>query len=200
MSLLTIAYGNSPNASRTTGDTGLVLGLFIAAIATLNSLSLEHLAYLQVATLPLSLFSKVPQIAANYSAKSTGQLSAFAVISQIFGCIARVYTTSTETGDLVVQAGFGLALLLNLVLGSQMLMYWGKTPLTVNKKAEKIKASVVTAVEPIDEKLTQEYFLSNGDQSTSPRQSKDGRQRRSTPMRRVEHAEGSSRKWERKVD
>ncbi|KAE9393788.1 mannose-P-dolichol utilization defect 1 protein [Gymnopus androsaceus JB14] len=201
VSLLTIAYGNSPNPSRTTGDTGLVLGLFIAAIAALNSLSLENLAYLQLATLPLSLFSKVPQITANYSAKSTGRLSAFAVISQVLGCIARVYTTSTELGDPVVQAGFGLALLLNLVLGIQMLMYWGNAPPVANKKVEKKKAvALATEVEPIDETLSQEYFLSNGDQNTSPRQSKDGRQRKSTPMRRVEHAEGSSRKWERKVD
>jgi mannose-P-dolichol utilization defect protein 1 len=204
VSLLIISYGNSPNASRATGDIGLVLGLFIATITVLNSISLDNLSYLQIATLPLSLSSKLPQIAANYNAKSTGQLSAFAVISQILGCIARVYTTSTEIGDPLVQAGFGLALVLNLVLGIQMLMYWGNAPPmpAVKKTAEKKKTATVE-VEPIDETLSQEYFLSNGETrniSLTPRQSKDGRQRRSTPMRRVEHAEGSSRKWERKVD
>ncbi|KIK51649.1 hypothetical protein GYMLUDRAFT_390506 [Collybiopsis luxurians FD-317 M1] len=103
VSLLTVLYGHSPNASRRTGDTGLLTGFFVAAIAVLNSMSLENLAYLQLATLPISLFAKVPQIIANYNAKSTGQLSAFAVLSQIVGCVARLYTTSTEIGDPTVQ-------------------------------------------------------------------------------------------------
>ncbi|KAF5352322.1 hypothetical protein D9757_014288 [Collybiopsis confluens] len=125
VSLLTILYGDSPNASRRTGDTGLLTAFFVAAIASLNSMSLENLAYLQLATIPLSLFAKVPQIAANYNAKSTGQLSAFAVASQIAGCTARLYTTSTEIGDSSVQAAFGLALVLNLIIGIQMFTYWG---------------------------------------------------------------------------
>lgn len=152
-------------------------------------MSLENLAYLQLATLPLSLFSKIPQITANYKAKSTGQLSAFAVLSQIIGCAVRVYTTSTEVGDPVVQAGFGLALFLNVILGIQMMSYWGNTPPATKKKAAVEQKKVAPAeVELLDETLSQDYFLSNG------------RQRRSKPMQRVDHAEGSSRKWERKVD
>ncbi|KII86560.1 hypothetical protein PLICRDRAFT_113755 [Plicaturopsis crispa FD-325 SS-3] len=106
--------------------------LAIASVATvasgfvLYSLPKETLAFLQLATLPLSLFSKLPQITQNARAQSTGQLSAFAVISQIVGCLARLFTTATEVGDLIVTAGFALALLLNIVLGAQMWMYWGK--------------------------------------------------------------------------
>ena len=84
------------------------------------------LAALQLSTLPLSLFSKLPQIRQNYRARSTGQLSAFAVISQVLGCLARLFTTSTEVGDVIVSAGFALALVLNIVLGVQLWQYWGQ--------------------------------------------------------------------------
>jgi len=87
---------------------------------------LPTLAALQVSTVPLSVFSKLPQISQNYKAKSTGHLSSFAVVSQVAGCLARVFTTSTEVGDPVVLTGFIVALLLNLVLGAQMWTYWGK--------------------------------------------------------------------------
>ncbi|KAJ3876746.1 hypothetical protein F5051DRAFT_27618 [Lentinula edodes] len=189
VSLLIILHGDAPNPSRRTGNLGILTGFFVASISSLYSMSLENLGYLQLATLPLSLFSKIPQITANYKAKSTGQLSAFAVLSQIIGCAVRVYTTSTEVGDPVVQAGFGLALFLNVILGIQMMSYWGNIPPATKKKVAVEKKKVAPAeVELLDETLSQDYFLSNG------------RQRRSKPMQRVDHAEGSSRKWERKVD
>lgn len=97
-----------------------------ASAATLYVLPTDMLAFLQFATLPLSVFSKLPQIRQNSRAQSTGQLSAFAVIAQILGCLARLFTTATEVGDRLVAAGFALALLLNCILGAQMWMYWGK--------------------------------------------------------------------------
>jgi len=98
----------------------------IASAAILYTLPKETLSLLQLATLPLSLFSKLPQIRQNLRSKSTGQLSAFAVISQIAGCLARLFTTATEVGDLLISAGFALALLLNCILGAQLWVYWGK--------------------------------------------------------------------------
>lgn len=98
----------------------------LAAAFALYTLPKDTLSVLQLATLPLSLFSKLPQILQNARARSTGQLSAFAVISQIAGCLARLFTTATEVGDNIVAAGFALALVLNAVLGVQMWLYWGK--------------------------------------------------------------------------
>ena len=94
--------------------------------AALYTISLRNLAFLQITTLPLSLFSKIPQIRQNFRSKSTGQLSAFAVISQIAGCLARLFTTATEVGDSLLTAGFALALLLNIILGVQLWVYWGR--------------------------------------------------------------------------
>jgi mannose-P-dolichol utilization defect protein 1 len=106
--------------------------LAVASLATISLgfilyiLPKETLSLLQLGTLPLSLFSKLPQIRQNLRSNSTGQLSAFAVISQIAGCLARLFTTATEVGDLLVFAGFALALLLNCVLGAQLWLYWRK--------------------------------------------------------------------------
>ncbi|KAF5341210.1 hypothetical protein D9611_006107 [Ephemerocybe angulata] len=99
-----------------------------ASLATIYALSIipgKALSLAQLATLPLGLTSKLPQIRQNARAQSTGQLSAVAVLSQILGCLARVFTTAQEVGDPLVQAGFLLALGLNVVLGAQMYMYWG---------------------------------------------------------------------------
>jgi len=97
-----------------------------ALIGALVNLPKETIALLQITTLPLGLFSKLPQIAQNHRAKSTGQLSTFAVVAQILGCLARLFTTATEVKDSLVLASFFLALVLNVVLGLQIWAYYGK--------------------------------------------------------------------------
>ncbi|KAJ7782355.1 hypothetical protein DFH07DRAFT_728131 [Mycena maculata] len=149
ITLLIILY--SPGtADKTTNAVIAYLGLGIFGF-TVYLVPLPLLAILQVTTLPLSLFSKLPQIRQNHRAQSTGQLSAFAVIAQITGCLARLFTTATEVGDSVVAAGFALALVLNVVLGAQLWMYWGRddahAPLS-DKAKEKARASPVPAYEP----------------------------------------------------
>ena len=108
-------------------NTGSAAATFLAILASsylLVSIPTQTLSLLQLSTLPLSVFSKLPQIMTNYRARSTGQLSAFAVGSQIAGCLARLFTTATEVGDTLLFVGFALALVLNCVLGAQMWMYW----------------------------------------------------------------------------
>jgi mannose-P-dolichol utilization defect protein 1 len=70
------------------------------------------------------LISKAPQIISNHRLQSTGNLSAFAVFNAFAGCLARLFTTSQETGDSLVWWGFALAAALNAVLAGQMIMYW----------------------------------------------------------------------------
>lgn len=125
-----IAYYPSSGTRRARGgNLGSAFGTLIATIAgafALYSVPSSTLSLLQLATLPLSLFSKLPQITSNYRAQSTGQLSAFAVASQVLGCLARVFTTLTEVDDVLLLTGFVLALVLNCVLAAQMWMYWGQ--------------------------------------------------------------------------
>lgn len=132
ITLLIILYNPVPSARTAKLAAGITAT--IATSAVLYTLPQNTLALLQLSTLPLSLFSKLPQIRQNHRSKSTGQLSAFAVISQILGCMARLFTTATEVNDAIVAAGFALALVLNLVLGAQLWMYWGQGEVDIKGK------------------------------------------------------------------
>ena len=131
ITLLIITYlPSSPlTRKRSTKSRSLIIVSLLTLVTgvALCTISLRALAVLQITTLPLSLFSKIPQIRQNFRSKSTGQLSAFAVISQIAGCLARLFTTATEVGDSLLSVGFALALLLNIILGVQLWIYWGNT-------------------------------------------------------------------------
>ena len=132
ITFLIILYNTSSSRPLTAAPnpTGRLLTTVLATFAVgfaLFTAPASALAAAQLGTLPLSLFSKLPQIAQNYRARSTGQLSAFAVVSQIAGCAARLFTTAQEVNDPLVAAGFALALALNLVVGVQMYAYWGRS-------------------------------------------------------------------------
>ncbi|KAI9450414.1 hypothetical protein F5148DRAFT_987067, partial [Russula earlei] len=149
------------------------------------------LAAAQLCTLPLSLFSKLPQIAQNYRARSTGQLSTFAVISQIGGCAARLFTTAQEVNDPLVAAGFALAFVLNLVVGVQMYAYWGKGVVVVNYEM----GSKARDEFPLGAKETTSYGREKVDIVVQPQ----------SPTRHPathQHSQSAAygRKWARKVD
>ncbi|TEB19695.1 hypothetical protein FA13DRAFT_1801980 [Coprinellus micaceus] len=61
-----------------------------------------------MSTIPLSLCSKLLHIQQNLRSNSTGQLSAFAVISPVLGYLAHASTTMQEIGDPVVLLSFNL--------------------------------------------------------------------------------------------
>ncbi|BGP10468.1 hypothetical protein JCM10049v2_006356 [Rhodotorula toruloides] len=100
--------------------------LFSTLAYALSNTSLvpsSTLSFLQTLTIPISLSSKVPQILSNFRNRSTGQLSAFLVFNSLAGCLARVFTTRTETSDPLLFWGFLLSALLNAVIAIQMLVY-----------------------------------------------------------------------------
>lgn len=138
ITLLIIHYPSSRLTQTRSSGPRLALATALTAASgfALYVVPKSTLAALQMATIPLSLFSKLPQIRQNARARSTGQLSAFAVVSQIAGCLARLFTTSAEVGDPILAAGFALALLLNIVLGVQMWAYWGRDGVPAASKHE----------------------------------------------------------------
>ncbi|THU78084.1 hypothetical protein K435DRAFT_877029 [Dendrothele bispora CBS 962.96] len=115
--------GSLPSKKRNLVFASALTALLLLILFVLTPLS--FISFLQLSTLPLSLLSKYPQIKQNYTSKSTGQLSVFAVLSQVVGCLARVFTTVIEVGDLLLGMGYALALVLNVVLGVQLWAYWG---------------------------------------------------------------------------
>lgn len=139
------------------------------------------LALLQLSTLPIALFSKLPQIAQNQRARSTGQLSAVAVGAQTLGCLARLFTTATEVDDILVAGGFALALLLNLVVAIQMVAFWGQGQGI--EKARIPEKPILTAPVPVREKVEIQV-----PQPLSPRTSSPAPQ------------SAGARRWARKID
>jgi mannose-P-dolichol utilization defect protein 1 len=120
---------------RGSNRTFLVLALYGISTYVLSIASDSNLALLQLGTLPLSVASKLPQITQNARARSTGQLSGFAVFSQFLGSLARLFTTMTEVGDARMGAGFALACALNAVLAYQIISY-GSAPVDIRAEQE----------------------------------------------------------------
>lgn len=201
ISLLIIAFAPSQKSNK---PRDLTLALLVTAgtAYTLNTLPLSTLALVQFATLPLSLFSKVPQIVQNSQAGSTGQLSAVAVLAQVLGCVARLFTTATEVKDPLVLSGFALALVLNVVLGAQMWMYWGAKPapvpvkekkkVKVEEESEEIVSPQLKAEKAREEAKTSAYE-SLGHGTASPQH------RFATPPPRSFSPATGQRKWARKT-
>ena len=185
ITLLVAYYPVTPTSSVRNASNAAVVALgTIVLLATLTLVPHTTLAILQIATLPISLFSKIPQIVQNSKAKSTGQLSAVAVIAQIVGCLARLFTTAIEVGDPIVLLGFGLALILNLVIGFQMWTYWGNE--VVHTVATEKRSRVTEKIDAItikDDVPQARPFTQPATRSESPALTPQG-----------------SRKWARKVD
>ncbi|KAF4617499.1 hypothetical protein D9613_006444 [Agrocybe pediades] len=210
ITLLIIHYSPSSrltrkNSSAKTQKLLLTTGATLASSFALYTVPTDVLSLLQMTTLPLSLFSKLPQIRQNYRSQSTGQLSAFAVISQIAGCLARLFTTATEVNDLLVSAGFALALLLNLVLGAQLWMYWGDKHAsaelghghTSSDTQEKSYAQVAST-QPAAWDASQ-IHQPTATRATATSPTTPATHRVSTPPPRTPSSAGG-RKWARKVD
>jgi len=179
------------NKARTLATTTIAT---TASLAALYAVPPSTLALLQMSTLPLSVFSKLPQIRQNARAQSTGQLSSVAVIAQIAGCLARLFTTATEVNDRIVSAGIAVALILNIVLGIQMYMYWPT-------KAEK----AVFEMQPINgTRKTESAHPAVHEPATSStwnQPSQPLQHRVSTPPPpRAQTPSSGGKKWTRKVD
>lgn len=75
-------------------------------------------------TILIGTASKLPQVFSNFSARSTGQLSAITVGLQFIGSAARIFTTLQEVKDVVILTSFLAATTLNGVIALQMITYW----------------------------------------------------------------------------
>jgi|UniRef100_A0AC35FCH0 mannose-P-dolichol utilization defect protein 1 len=80
---------------------------------------------IQAAGIPFIIVSKGIQILANYRNQSTGQLAFITVALQFGGCLARIFTSLTETDDRLVLFVYLVASALNGIVFAQFFMYWG---------------------------------------------------------------------------
>jgi mannose-P-dolichol utilization defect protein 1 len=104
------------------------LGYYLYFLAPLSALP-----YVQSCTIPVFAASRLPQIARNFSAKSTGVLSLVTVLLNALGALARVFTTLSEVDDSLVLTGMLASASMNVVLLAQVFLYWNNT--AAEKKA-----------------------------------------------------------------
>jgi mannose-P-dolichol utilization defect protein 1 len=107
--------------------------------------------------------------------------------------MARLFTTATEVNDAIVAAGFALALLLNLVLGAQLWMYWGQSEVDVKDKDR----------DAVELKSINGHGYASGKEKEQAYEPAPWQAQQSirvdTPPPRSSSASGG-RKWARKVD
>jgi len=110
-----------------------VLSSIVGAIY-MDAIPLTVLASVQAATIPITVVGKAMQLHANYTARSTGQLSGVSTFMQFAGCLARIFTSIQETGDVLVIVTYVIASLMNGLIFAQMFIYWDQ-PVSKVKRA-----------------------------------------------------------------
>lgn len=113
------------------GRAALAAVLYLAGVAFLLSPAapLKLLMALQLATIPILNFARIPQIVLNWQRKSTGELSPITLTLQVAGNIARVFTTIVSVGDWLMLLGVVVSTVFNGTLVAQYVHYnkFGRT-------------------------------------------------------------------------
>ncbi|KAF8645646.1 hypothetical protein AX16_007677 [Volvariella volvacea WC 439] len=225
ITFLIVLYPPKSKANATsTSASYLYLSVLLALLSALPFIPPSLLSTAQLLSLPLSLSSKLTQIQQSYNLKSTGQLSAFAIVSQTVGCLVRLYTSLAEVGDWNVAIGYLGALALNLVIAAQMWAYWGQFPRRAGPSSRPSEGNKTSsATESVKVKVEEEDNVTPALAAPVPvrveqQQSELGHGRPSTPGRVPAYGTGnmsprrvstppppqaqtpSSRKWTRKLD
>ena len=95
-----------------------------ACLALMFALPADFMFVLPLLNLPLTVAARVPQIAANFQQRSTGQLSLITTTLNFLGGLARVFTTLHEIGsDWYLLGGLALGLSTNGILLAQIIYY-----------------------------------------------------------------------------
>lgn len=94
---------------------------------------------LTLLNVPVVIAGRVPQIYANWSNGSTGQLSAVTCWGIFLGASARIFTTLQEVDDRMILLGYAASASLNGIIAMQVVYYWNARPKAVAEKEEEKK-------------------------------------------------------------
>lgn len=89
---------------------------------------------LNASGLVLAVVSKMNQVIMNFKNSSTGVLSAFQLILQFLGCVARIFTSIQETGDMQMIVNYLVTSAVNGMLMMQLFIYWNNSGAQKKKK------------------------------------------------------------------
>ena len=114
-------------AAASTGFKLIATGFYACFAAAVLNVPEELLYVLPMLGSSMVLYSRLPQIYMNFSNGHTGQLAIVTWVLNVVGVIARVFTTATELDDPYQLASHTVAMLLNLTVVVQILMYRAAT-------------------------------------------------------------------------
>ncbi len=97
---------------------------------------LEIVQTLTLINVPVVFVSRLPQIYANYTNKSTGTLSALSSWGVFLGASARIFTTLQDVDSVNILLGYIASAVLNGIIAVQILMYKGAAPPKDEKKQQ----------------------------------------------------------------
>lgn len=98
-----------------------------------NLLPAEVILGLNSLSLLLALVSKLNQAWCNYRNGSTGNLSAITLMLQFLGCVARIFTSIQETGDMTLIVNYVVTSVANGLLVAQLFYYWNNKATAIKK-------------------------------------------------------------------
>ena len=95
----------------------------LLAFGVLANVSDSALETLYNCTTAVLIAGRAPQIAANFRAKSTGELSLASQALMSAGSAARIFTTAQEGGGVSMLLAYGMSSFMNWAILAQMLLY-----------------------------------------------------------------------------
>lgn len=99
---------------------GIFLGILVSPLTPLG-----FITFLQGINLPIVITSRLLQVVTNHRQGHTGQLSGISTALLFGGALARVFTSLTETGDLLLASTFAASATCNGILLAQVLILGG---------------------------------------------------------------------------
>lgn len=110
-----------------------------SALLFMNLIPADVIFLLNGLNIFLSVISKLIQAGENYRNGSTGALSAITLILQFAGCVARIFTSIQETGDMYMVVTFLVNSVANGILVFQLVYYWNAKSKQAQAKKQKHK-------------------------------------------------------------
>jgi len=107
----------------------LAICFLLSSVGVLNlilnpsSVDLNFLWYLNLSFNVMAIGSKVVQVMTNFRSGSTGQLSLVPILLGTGGIVIRIFTTIMETGDALGLVFGSLALIVHILLVTQVIVY-----------------------------------------------------------------------------
>jgi mannose-P-dolichol utilization defect protein 1 len=131
LAILFLCYKYAENSTKNSKLFG-VLFLIFSTLVTIKSIEGSGIpeyiwTFMASASIPLSSIGRMSQIFVSFREKDTGSLSSITYFLGMMGSLTRIFTTYTETKDLILIANFVYAAFLNFVILVQILIYGDKS-------------------------------------------------------------------------